>query len=1406
MTQGFLPKTIFILVFTGLLSACGGGSGGSSSGVGGTGGGSGTTAPPPAPTLTLSLVDGAGAAATQVNGNESITVRAVFANSAGDAVSGAVITFNSSIGQLSPASGTALTDSSGVATITLGAGTQAGAGTVSAESSVDGVAVTGDAVGFQTDGLGNNVGSANFTVTLALTTPNTTQTISRSNAGTATVTLTDTSGGTTNTDGALVEFTVSNGELPTNATFISGNTASVSVLAGTVPGSGQLAATITVGGQSLQADNVVFISLGDSVPSVVLTVPGGVAPGPTASTPVAGAVTSASPVVVTATVRDRFNALVQGAVVNFALTGDGRLSRMSNITNVSGEATTSLLAGTAQGFGQITASTSVGGFTANSDADNVITFETDGDEPFTGEGSSNLSIVIGLDTDGDLTDAGELSIDAATPGILFATVTQADSSPAPNTVVRFSIGEVGDLFPANGTALTNSNGLASVALTAGSEPGAATATAAVVIGTSTFNTSSLNFSTLGNAGDAVIVIGLIFNDATPGNGSNIITSSESATIGVTVEDDAGTNLPNRTAIVTTTLGTVSINGSTPASTATAITDSNGQITVSLAAGATFGSGTVSVTVGDTTEVVQFDVGVDGLQIGTCTGGTGPTDCSTGTTFTPGILSISTSPLSAGGTSTVSLVVVDANQVVVPNIQIAFSTVCGGQTPTLAEISETLSSNSQGVVTATYLATGCVGADEITATESSAGLIARGTINVLTATIGSIRFDSVNPQNIQIKGTGTSSASVIFQVLDVQGGFVEDATVSFELTTNVGGLSLVSLTGLTGAEGKATATVNAGLIPTTVRVRASVIVDGNSDGDTDDPEDFTLETLSDGLSVNTGVPDQNSFSISSSGLNIEGEIFDGTTSGITVRLADAFNNPVPNGTTVQFRTEYGSIQSSCNTVSGACSVTLQSQEPRAPTNPNSVLRNLFTDSCPTALIIDETVAVATVPATDATTDYVPQSILRVETTGDVRLVENTDYTVAADGIECITGACSGALNLRITYTRKYLDEVGAGDGLNSPTTPAIGASPGSATTPFVARTGVPCRAASRSPSTVTAGYRGGLGQLYGGRSTILAFAQGEESFVDTNGNGQYDFNESFVDLPEAFHDINEDDVFGNGNPATPNDASRNATVATCYGPQSPLTTPPITESLCYQVGGDEEEFIDFGDNDATNNLKDLDGLFNAGNGIYNGTLCPAAISSRTDTCNNGSDPCDQATEQYCTRDLINIRRDITIVISDSSAFFSLREASTGEFISSVNIAGGPTNTFTANQSVTANDGVTVYTAGNPFNVGSGDTQVRQGIGETVSLTSRYSGVVVDISDQFNGRLSTGSQIAVNSGDGGCLISNSPGGSLTDSNTGNFTQTFISLAENTNPTSGSAAVTITATTNKGIVSQLSFTCTH
>lgn len=68
----------------------------------------------------------------------------------------------------------------------------------------------------------------------------------------------------------------------------------------------------------------------------------------------------------------------------------------------------------------------------------------------------------------------------------------------------------------------------------------------------------------------------------------------------------------------------------------------------------------------------------------------------------------------------------------------------------------------------------------------------------------------------------------------------------------------------------------------------------------------------------------------------------------------------------------------------------------------------------------------------------------------------------------------------------------------------------------------------------------------GRVTVLATMKGEESFVDSNGNGVYDAGETFTDLPEAFRDDNEDGSYTAGVDGYFDDYNQNGIYDTATG--------------------------------------------------------------------------------------------------------------------------------------------------------------------------------------------------------------------------------------------------------------------
>ncbi|MEW6729191.1 MAG: Ig-like domain-containing protein [Pseudomonadota bacterium] len=190
--------------------------------------------------------------------------------------------------------------------------------------------------------------------------------------------------------------------------------------------------------------------------------------------------------------------------------------------------------------------------------------------------------------------------------------------------------------------------------------------------------------------------------------------------------------------------------------------------------------------------------------------------------------------------------------------------------------------------------------------------------VIAGAPAAIEFVSADPATLTMEGVGqaglTQTGKVTFRVVDAQGTPVPNQSVNFTLSTEVGGTHLGASSGTTGEDGTVSASVISGSVSTPVRVIATVA-----------GTNFSAQSVQ--LVVTTGVPDQDSFSLSISTFNPEAYNIDGTQVDITARLADRYNNPAPDGTQVVFTTEGGSIVGSCTTTMGACSVKWTSQNPR-----------------------------------------------------------------------------------------------------------------------------------------------------------------------------------------------------------------------------------------------------------------------------------------------------------------------------------------------------------------------------------------------------------------------------------------------------------------------------------------------
>jgi hypothetical protein len=421
------------------------------------------------------------------------------------------------------------------------------------------------------------------------------------------------------------------------------------------------------------------------------------------------------------------------------------------------------------------------------------------------------------------------------------------------------------------------------------------------------------------ASDDTYFLTVVLNDA-EGNPTSTVSTNAPGTLQVLVTRNSakGAGVPDVIVRASTDSGLLS------PSSGSKLTNAEGLVTFRVDAGAERGAGTIVVEVDDpngalVSKSINFQLGVSNLRLGYLQGGQ----------FFEGEIGIEPQgPIPANGEAFLKLAIVDENGLPV------------GSAETILIKSECLSDGDattspgggipvvNGRVEVTYNAGDCTGTDQLSAEIVGENATATGTIEIADPAADGLTFISAEPDLIVLKGTGggpsrQERSEVTFRAVDSQGNPQEGVEVRFDLTTDVGGLEFTPLSDVTDEDGFASTNVFSGDVATVVRVVATMDA---SDGLGD------VSAVSDVLTVSTGLPDQNSISLSVSDSFVveEGFTVDGVTRQITVRMADKFNNPVPDGTAAVFTTEYGSIQPSCETTNGACSVTWTSQAPRIPT--------------------------------------------------------------------------------------------------------------------------------------------------------------------------------------------------------------------------------------------------------------------------------------------------------------------------------------------------------------------------------------------------------------------------------------------------------------------------------------------
>ncbi|MEO2279213.1 hypothetical protein [Pseudoalteromonas pernae] len=503
-----------------------------------------------------------------------------------------------------------------------------------------------------------------------------------------------------------------------------------------------------------------------------------------------------------------------------------------------------------------------------------------------------------------------------------ATLTTSDGSAVVSQVVNFET-SLGSFDPSTGTAKTNAEGVATIMLEAGTVEGAGTVVASyedvsAKLGfetagdepVSTNDGAELSIRILQNCPDGWRNVDRTSVELDPSECEfNDNLSSEPAIIFIKVTRE-NSSTPIRGAVVTGS----STKGRILEQDGQSRTDNFGIALLNLSAGNDDGTGQVTVDVLDASQTASFEINAVQLVVSLDTG------LSDGEVLAAGSTTIVTAnlALTTGETFTVP---VDVN----------FSSACSSASPATANIDETVTSIG-GVATATYRANGCNGNDQITATLNT-GETASITLPVAAAETGSIEYLGASEPVLAIRGTGGQSlkeTSVLsFRLLDVNGNPVAQKEMNFALAQNSGGAVLDSDSQFTNNLGEAYVTLRSGLTSGVLKVKASYL---KTNGDSEE----LLTSLSNGVTVTTGVADQNSFTLAAEQLNPEALDEANVVVGLTVLAADKYNNFVPDDTEVYITTEGGAVgtidgqsmsaQLLCRTVDGECNAQWRSQNP------------------------------------------------------------------------------------------------------------------------------------------------------------------------------------------------------------------------------------------------------------------------------------------------------------------------------------------------------------------------------------------------------------------------------------------------------------------------------------------------
>ncbi len=475
------------------------------------------------------------------------------------------------------------------------------------------------------------------------------------------------------------------------------------------------------------------------------------------------------------------------------------------------------------------------------------------------------------------------SIRTGAPATVTATLRDASGSVLEGRIVTFQV-ERGLGVTNVATALTDGNGRAAVILSPASNisAGADEVTATAVVAGTTYG-GTVAFQVVGSPLPAP-TLSLELS-------SSSVSLAAPATVTARLLDATGEPVAGQVVsfAVERGLGVTNV--------ATALTDGNGRAAAILSPASNASAGADEVAASASLGGTVYRSAV-GFQLNA-------TPVSVGFADSPPGLLANEFTLSAFGQAVFQLNITGASPVAPVNITLSSACTALGR----ARLEPAVVTATGAVQSVFFVDQGCGAlqvSDEIRATVAGSSSTASVAFGIGRPDVSSLAFVRAEPEQIYLRGSGLAETSIVtFQVRDASGQPLANEMVTLSLATGAGGVLLEGrtvadepVTVTSGTGGEVSVRINAGTVPTPVRVQARV-GEGASE----------VSTVSSNLSVAVGLPSQRNFSLSQATRNIEGFNIDGVSNTYSVIVSDSSGNPVTAGTTINFITEGGQVQQS-----------------------------------------------------------------------------------------------------------------------------------------------------------------------------------------------------------------------------------------------------------------------------------------------------------------------------------------------------------------------------------------------------------------------------------------------------------------------------------------------------------------